>query len=193
MGDQKNETSVVESVSSPWGPGRGLVRDSVIVQIQNCRTSMFDQPVRSVMQRRKVLKVPPETLVSKAAKLMARRNVGANVCYPETASTTAVGRELRFPHAAVSCPWSCQPLTRTSANGRRSEFTLPARTSRSASSSKAAPHRQPRVTAGPSGLRLPSKHLTRSQRYISNWSNIAFQAFCQSPPRISCPGHQTGG
>jgi CBS domain-containing protein len=38
---------------------------------------MFDQPVRSVMQRRKVLKAPPETLVSKAAKLMADKNVGA--------------------------------------------------------------------------------------------------------------------
>jgi CBS domain-containing protein len=38
---------------------------------------MFDQPVRSVMQRRKVLKAPPETFVSKAAKLMAGKNVGA--------------------------------------------------------------------------------------------------------------------
>ena len=38
---------------------------------------MFDQPVRSVMQRRKVLKAPPETFVSKAAKLMADKNVGA--------------------------------------------------------------------------------------------------------------------
>jgi len=38
---------------------------------------MFDEPVRSVMQRRKALKAAPETLVSKAAKLMAARNVGA--------------------------------------------------------------------------------------------------------------------
>ena len=38
---------------------------------------MFDQPVRSVMQRRNVLKAPPETLVTKAAKLMAKKNVGA--------------------------------------------------------------------------------------------------------------------
>ncbi len=38
---------------------------------------MFDRPVRSVMQRRKVLKAPPQTLVSKAAKLMATKNVGA--------------------------------------------------------------------------------------------------------------------
>lgn len=38
---------------------------------------MFDQPVGSVMQRRKVLKAPPETLVSKAAKLMADKNAGA--------------------------------------------------------------------------------------------------------------------
>jgi CBS domain-containing protein len=38
---------------------------------------MFDRPVRSVMQRRKVLKAAPETLVSKAAELMAAKNVGA--------------------------------------------------------------------------------------------------------------------
>jgi CBS domain-containing protein len=38
---------------------------------------MFDKPVRSVMQRRKVLKAAPETLVSKAAQLMAAKNVGA--------------------------------------------------------------------------------------------------------------------
>jgi CBS domain-containing protein len=38
---------------------------------------MFDQPVRSVMQRRKALKASPGTLVSKAAKLMADKNVGA--------------------------------------------------------------------------------------------------------------------
>jgi CBS domain-containing protein len=40
---------------------------------------MFDKPVRSVMQRRKVLKATPETLVSKAASLMAAKNVGAMV------------------------------------------------------------------------------------------------------------------
>jgi CBS domain-containing protein len=38
---------------------------------------MFDKPVRSVMQRQEVLKAAPETLVSKAAKLMAAKNVGA--------------------------------------------------------------------------------------------------------------------
>jgi len=38
---------------------------------------MFDRPVRSVMQRSKVLKAPSQTLVSKAAKLMATKNVGA--------------------------------------------------------------------------------------------------------------------
>jgi len=38
---------------------------------------MFDRSVRSVMQRRKLLKAPPQTLVSKAAKLMATKNVGA--------------------------------------------------------------------------------------------------------------------
>jgi CBS domain-containing protein len=38
---------------------------------------MFDQPVRTVMERRKFLKASPATLVSKAAKLMAAKNVGA--------------------------------------------------------------------------------------------------------------------
>jgi CBS domain-containing protein len=38
---------------------------------------MFDRSVREVMQRRKVLKAPPQTFVSKAAKLMEKRNVGA--------------------------------------------------------------------------------------------------------------------
>ena len=38
---------------------------------------MFDQAIRSVMERRKFLKASPETLVSKAAKLMAAKNVGA--------------------------------------------------------------------------------------------------------------------
>ncbi len=38
---------------------------------------MFDIPVRSVMQRQKILKAAPDTLVSKAAKLMAAKNVGA--------------------------------------------------------------------------------------------------------------------
>jgi CBS domain-containing protein len=38
---------------------------------------MFDQPVRNVMQRQKVLKARPETSVSQAAKLMANKNVGA--------------------------------------------------------------------------------------------------------------------
>ena len=38
---------------------------------------MFDRPVRSVMQRRKILKMPPQTSVRKAAALMANKNVGA--------------------------------------------------------------------------------------------------------------------
>jgi CBS domain-containing protein len=38
---------------------------------------MFDMPIRSVMQRRKVLKALPQTAVSKVAKLMAGKNVGA--------------------------------------------------------------------------------------------------------------------
>jgi len=38
---------------------------------------MFDERVGSVMQRRSILKAPPETLVNEAAKLMANKNVGA--------------------------------------------------------------------------------------------------------------------
>jgi len=38
---------------------------------------MFSQPVRDVMERKKLLTAPPETTVSKAAKLMAKRKVGA--------------------------------------------------------------------------------------------------------------------
>ena len=38
---------------------------------------MFSQRIRSVMKRDKVLMAPPETTVSKAAKLMASKNVGA--------------------------------------------------------------------------------------------------------------------
>jgi CBS domain-containing protein len=38
---------------------------------------MFSQPIRDVMERKKLLTAPPDTTVSKAAKLMAKRNVGA--------------------------------------------------------------------------------------------------------------------
>jgi len=38
---------------------------------------MFDLRVRKVMERKKLLVAPPETSVSKAARLMARKNVGA--------------------------------------------------------------------------------------------------------------------
>ena len=38
---------------------------------------MLDQPVRIVMQRRKVLKAAPDMLVSEATRLMAAREVGA--------------------------------------------------------------------------------------------------------------------
>jgi CBS domain-containing protein len=38
---------------------------------------MFDEPVRKVMRRDKLLKAPPQTRVAKAAKLMAARNAGA--------------------------------------------------------------------------------------------------------------------
>jgi len=38
---------------------------------------MFSQRIRSVMERKKLLTAPPDTTVSKAAKLMANKNVGA--------------------------------------------------------------------------------------------------------------------
>ena len=38
---------------------------------------MFSLQVRTVMERKKLLTAPPETTVSKAAELMARRKVGA--------------------------------------------------------------------------------------------------------------------
>jgi CBS domain-containing protein len=38
---------------------------------------MFGQPIRDVMEQKKLLTAPPETTVSKAAKLMAKRNAGA--------------------------------------------------------------------------------------------------------------------
>ena len=38
---------------------------------------MFSQRVRDVMERKKLLTAPPETTVSKATKLMAKRKVGA--------------------------------------------------------------------------------------------------------------------
>lgn len=38
---------------------------------------MFNQRIRSVMEPHRLLTAPPETTVSKAAELMAKRNVGA--------------------------------------------------------------------------------------------------------------------
>jgi CBS domain-containing protein len=38
---------------------------------------MFSQPIRDVMEKEKLLTAPPQTAVSKAARQMAKRNVGA--------------------------------------------------------------------------------------------------------------------
>ena len=38
---------------------------------------MFSQPIRAVMEKRKLVTASPQTTVSKAAKLMAKRKVGA--------------------------------------------------------------------------------------------------------------------
>ena len=45
---------------------------------------MFDEPIRSVMQRRNLLKAAPGILVSRAAKLMAKRRVGAIMVVEDT-------------------------------------------------------------------------------------------------------------
>ena len=57
---------------------------------------MFDEPIRSVMQRRNLLKAAPGTLVSRAAKLMAKRRVGAIMVAPDT-----VGPDLPFGYALL--------------------------------------------------------------------------------------------
>lgn len=38
---------------------------------------MLDRPIRSIMEHKKYLAAPPDTSVSDAAKLMAKKNVGA--------------------------------------------------------------------------------------------------------------------
>ena len=38
---------------------------------------MFDQPIKNLMEQKKFLTAPPETSVSNAARLMAKKNVGA--------------------------------------------------------------------------------------------------------------------
>jgi CBS domain-containing protein len=45
---------------------------------------MFSQRIRHVMERRKLLQAPPETTVAQAAKLMAKKNVGAVMVVAET-------------------------------------------------------------------------------------------------------------
>jgi CBS domain-containing protein len=46
--------------------------------------AMFDMPVRSVMQRRKILQARPDTVVSKLARLMAKINAGAVLIVEDT-------------------------------------------------------------------------------------------------------------
>jgi CBS domain-containing protein len=53
--------------------------DGLAEQLGTCGSAMFDEPVGSVMQGQTVLTAPPETLVRKAAELMANKNVGAVV------------------------------------------------------------------------------------------------------------------
>lgn len=69
--------------------------------------AMFDQPVGSVMQRRKLLRAPPETLVSNAAKLMAKKKVGA-VLVMENDQLVGIFTERDIAFRVVACGLDAQ-------------------------------------------------------------------------------------
>ena len=73
---------------------------------------MFDQPVRGLMRKQKLLKAPPETTVVKAARLMAAKNVGAVIV---VAGTRIVGifteRDLAFRVVAKGLDVAATPLS----------------------------------------------------------------------------------
>lgn len=73
---------------------------------------MFNQPVRNVMERKKLLIAAPETTVSAAAKLMAAKNVGAILV---VADETLVGifteRDVVFRVIAKGLDAKTTPLT----------------------------------------------------------------------------------
>src|SRR5476649_1348955 len=54
-------------------PRRGCAHISMLAE----EAAMFSHRIRSVMERKKLLTAPPETTVTQAAKLMAKKNVGA--------------------------------------------------------------------------------------------------------------------
>ena len=62
-----------------WDPfnDSGMITPWVIVHLRADARGMFDEPVGGLMEQKRLLKVSPETLVNKAAKLMARRKVDA--------------------------------------------------------------------------------------------------------------------
>ena len=45
---------------------------------------MFDRPIRTIMEHKKYLAAPPDASVSDAAKLMAKKNVGAILVVEDT-------------------------------------------------------------------------------------------------------------
>jgi len=59
------------------GDGKTCAHRLSRIPYQERREPMFDQPVKTVMRRHRVVKAPPETLVIKAAKLLAKKNSGA--------------------------------------------------------------------------------------------------------------------
>jgi CBS domain-containing protein len=63
---------------------------------------MFDEPVRRVMRRAKLVRAKPETLVARAAAMMAAKNVGA-VLVVEGARLVGIFTERDIVFRVVAC------------------------------------------------------------------------------------------
>lgn len=82
---------------------------------------MLDTPIRQIMKRSKLLKAAPETFVSRAAKLMAAKNVGAlmvvegghlvGICTERDIVYRIVARGLDARTTAVLEVMTASPLT----------------------------------------------------------------------------------
>ena len=68
---------------------------------------MFDEPVKRVMQQGKLLKVSPETLVNRAAQLMAKKGVGA-VLVVEGERLIGIFTERDIAFRVVACGLDAQ-------------------------------------------------------------------------------------
>jgi CBS domain-containing protein len=63
---------------------------------------MFDEPIRNVMRRRKLLLAPPDTSVSQAARMMAKKNVGA-VLVVDQEALVGIFTERDIAFRVVAC------------------------------------------------------------------------------------------